>query len=150
MHPTRIDGHQHSLQNRRARRIEPLRQDRCQLLIVGGSARQPKTAVLIARHDCAFQEEKWTETLPRDKSRQCWWAAYGALCKMRTSIDSVTATPTVSPVSSLMREIGMVTVIWREATLHLSADSDDPHCRGHGKDRFQAGQTPTVPVCACR
>jgi len=33
-------------------------------LIVGGPARQPKTAVLIARHDCAFQEEKWTETLP--------------------------------------------------------------------------------------
>src|SRR5260370_10833754 len=24
-------------------------------------------------------------------SRQCWWAAYGAFCIMRTSIDSVTA-----------------------------------------------------------
>src|SRR5216684_6291426 len=38
--------------------------------------------------------------------RQCWWAAFGAFCMIRTSIDSVTATPTVSPVSSLMRREG--------------------------------------------
>jgi hypothetical protein len=36
-------------------------------------------------------------------SRQRWLAAYGAFCVMRTSIDSVTATPTISPVASLMR-----------------------------------------------
>src|SRR6266404_3072259 len=40
------------------------------------------------------------------RNRQCWCAAYGAFCMMRTSIDSVTATPTVSPVSSLMRREG--------------------------------------------
>ena len=33
-------------------------------LIVGGPAHQPKMAVRVARHDGAFQEEKWTETLP--------------------------------------------------------------------------------------
>src|SRR5260370_32845194 len=40
------------------------------------------------------------------RSRQCWLAPYGAFCMMRTSIDSVTATPTVSPVSSLIRREG--------------------------------------------
>src|SRR6266849_5476529 len=40
------------------------------------------------------------------RSRQCWLGAYGAFCMMRTSIDSVTAIPTVSPVSSLMRREG--------------------------------------------
>ena len=37
---------------------------------------------------------------------QCWLGAYGPLRIMRTSMDSVTATPTVSPVSSLMRRDG--------------------------------------------
>src|SRR5229473_2670010 len=33
-------------------------------LIVGGPGRRPKMAILVARHDCAFQEDqKWTETL---------------------------------------------------------------------------------------
>jgi hypothetical protein len=32
--------------------------------------------------------------------------AYGAFCMIRTSIVSVTATPTVSPVSSLIRREG--------------------------------------------
>jgi hypothetical protein len=34
-------------------------------------------------------------------------SAYGAFCMMLTSIDSVTATPTVSPVSSLMSRAGI-------------------------------------------
>jgi hypothetical protein len=41
------------------------------------------------------------------EKRQRWLAAYGAFCMMRTSMDSVTATPTVSAVSSLMRREGV-------------------------------------------
>ncbi len=62
---------------------------------LGHAATNLKTSIctfagLIRKQDC----------------RQCWLAAYGAFCIMRTSIDSVTAIPTVSPVSSLMRREG--------------------------------------------
>jgi hypothetical protein len=46
------------------------------------------------------------ERIRHDPLRQCWLAAYGAFCMMRTSIDSVTATPTAPPVSSLMMREG--------------------------------------------
>src|SRR5260370_28983108 len=39
-------------------------------------------------------------------SCQCLWGPFGAFCMIRTSIDSVTAKPSASPVSSLIRREG--------------------------------------------
>src|SRR5216683_8382612 len=50
----------------------------------------------------ATLERHFTRSLSQ-MSCQCWWGPFGAFCMIRTSIDSVTAKPTASPVSSLIR-----------------------------------------------
>src|SRR6266851_1701411 len=82
----------------------PLRQIRNGLQV--GPARSAQALFQILEIRVAHMNLEPLDFIAHGLRRQCWLAPYGAFSMMRTSIDSVTAIPTVSPVSSLMRREG--------------------------------------------